>query len=71
MNRQLTILDIVDRCLSARYFAERLIASLGDSHVVGLEIVIRRRERFSHGLTLADEDGIIVELKETKQSNSE
>ena len=31
------------------------------------ETIIRRRERFSHELTLAYEDGRIVELKETKE----
>lgn len=32
------------------------------------ETIIRRRERFSHELTLAYEDGRIVELKETKEA---
>ena len=31
------------------------------------ETIIRKRERFSHELTLAYESGQIVELKETKQ----
>jgi hypothetical protein len=31
--------------------------------------VIRRRERFSHELTLAYQDGRIVELKEIKQES--
>jgi hypothetical protein len=31
------------------------------------ETIIRKRERFSHELTLAYEDGRIVELKETKE----
>ena len=31
------------------------------------ETIVRRRERFSHELTLAYEDGRIVELKETKE----
>ena len=33
------------------------------------ETIIRRRERFSHELTLAYADGNIVELKETKEEN--
>ena len=32
------------------------------------ETIIRKRERFSHELTLAYESGQIVELKETKQN---
>jgi hypothetical protein len=31
-------------------------------------MIIRKRERFSHELTLAYESGQIVELKETKQN---
>ena len=31
------------------------------------ETIIRKRERFSHELTLAFEDGRILELKETKE----
>jgi len=31
------------------------------------ETIIRRRERFSHELTLAFENGWILELKETKE----
>ena len=31
------------------------------------EAIIRKRERFSHELTLAFEDGRILELKETKE----
>src|ERR1017187_7634220 len=34
------------------------------------ETIIRKRERFSHELTLAYESGQIVELKETKESKS-
>jgi hypothetical protein len=33
------------------------------------EIIIRKRERFSHELTLAFEEGRIVELKEAKEAN--
>ncbi len=33
------------------------------------EIVIRKRERFSHELTLAYGNGTIVELKETKEGH--
>lgn len=33
------------------------------------ETIIRKRERFSHELTLAYADGTIVELKETKEGN--
>jgi hypothetical protein len=33
------------------------------------ETIIRKRERFSHELTLAYADGNIVELKETKEGN--
>jgi hypothetical protein len=33
------------------------------------ETIIRRRERFSHELTLAYAKGNIVELKETKEGN--
>ena len=33
------------------------------------ETIIRKRERFSHELTLAFEDGRILELKETKEGN--
>jgi hypothetical protein len=33
------------------------------------ETIIRKRERFSHELTLAYVDGNIVELKETKEDN--
>ena len=32
------------------------------------ETIIRKRERFSHELTLAYEDGRIIELKETKEA---
>ena len=32
------------------------------------ETIIRKRERFSHELTLAYENGQIVELKETKEN---
>ena len=32
------------------------------------ETIIRKRERFSHELTLAYENGQIVELKETKEA---
>jgi hypothetical protein len=32
------------------------------------ETIVRRRERFSHELTLAYEDGRIVALKETKET---
>ena len=32
------------------------------------ETIIRKRERFSHELTLAYESGQIVELKETKEA---
>ena len=32
------------------------------------ETIIRRRERFSHELTLAFENGRILELKETKEN---
>ena len=35
------------------------------------ETIIRKRERFSHELTLAYEDGRIVELKETKEAKPE
>lgn len=35
------------------------------------EMIIRKRERFSHELTLAYADGNIVELKETKAGDSE
>ena len=33
------------------------------------EMIIRKRERFSHELTLAYADGNIVELKETKEGD--
>ena len=32
------------------------------------ETIIRKRERFSHELTLAYEDGRVVELRETKEA---
>jgi hypothetical protein len=35
------------------------------------ETIIRKRERFSHELTLAYESGHIVELKETKEATHE
>lgn len=35
------------------------------------ETIIRKRERFSHELTLAYEDGRVVELKETKESSAD
>ena len=35
------------------------------------ETIIRKRERFSHELTLAYESGHIVELKETKEARHE
>jgi len=35
------------------------------------ETIIRKRERFSHELTLAYESGHIVELKETKEPTHE
>ena len=43
------------------------MSSTKDGEAEG-ETIIRKRERFSHELTLAYESGQIIELKETKEA---
>jgi hypothetical protein len=42
-----------------------------DNGMKSAETIIRKRERFGHKLTLAYENGQILELKETKQRRHE